>query len=165
MVGAPPKRVKSNNLLWFVGGRTYVPLADLRRRFGLPPEDGTCLQDNEGPCHIGLPVQVAEVLVDLKQKGKLGFSYDMEHAFRIVVGVYPMRIRTKTQETSAAGISPASTLVRSEETMVEALTGDDTVVASVIDEERLAAGSADEPASTGSSSIKSGGSRGRRRRG
>ncbi len=98
-----PKRVKANNLLWFVGGRTYVPLPDVRRRFGLPETEGVLLRDADGALHIGLPLQAAEVLMELREKGKVDFVYDLEHAFRIVVGVFPLRLRLSSDVAVANG--------------------------------------------------------------
>ena len=87
------RRVKSSSLLWFISSRPYVPMADIRRRFGLQTETGTFLFDEEGSVHIGLPRQAAETLLDLKRKQKVDFQYDLEYATRIAVGAYPIRIR------------------------------------------------------------------------
>jgi hypothetical protein len=87
------RRVKSSSLLWFISSRPYVPMADIRRRFGLQTECGTFLFDEEGPVHVGLPQQAAETLLDLKRKQKVGLQYDLEYATRIVVGAFPIRIR------------------------------------------------------------------------
>jgi|GEM_PF-3571978 hypothetical protein len=87
------RRVKSSSLLWFISSRPYVPMADIRRRFGLATETGSLLFDEEGAVHIGLPRQAAETLLDLKRKRKVELQYDLEHALRIAVGAYPLRIR------------------------------------------------------------------------
>lgn len=87
------RRLKSSSLLWFISSRPYVPMADIRRRFGLATETGTVLHDDEGSVHIGLPQQAAEALLDLTRKQRVGLQYDLEHATRIVVGAYPIRIR------------------------------------------------------------------------
>ena len=87
------KRVKASSLLWFISSRSYVPMADIRRRFNLFTESGALLRDEEGVVHIGLPRQAAETLLDLKRRRKVDLEYDLEHAARIAVGVYPLRIR------------------------------------------------------------------------
>lgn len=88
-----PRRVKASNLLWFISSRPYVPLSDLRRRFGLETEDGTIVHDEFGLVHIGLPKTVAESVLELARRRKIGFQFDLEFSARIVVGVYPMRVR------------------------------------------------------------------------
>lgn len=109
------RRLKSSSLLWFISSRPYVPMADIRRRFGLATEVGTILHDDEGAVHIGLPRQAAETLLDLKRKQKVGLQYDLEYATRIVVGAYPIRIRlappvpngrTSPQATAAEPVAP-----------------------------------------------------------
>lgn len=92
-VGERQRRLKASSLLWFISSRPYVPMADIRRRFDLHTDDGAYLWDDEGPVHIGLPLQAAETLLDLKRKQKVGIEYDLEHAIRIAVGVFPLRIR------------------------------------------------------------------------
>lgn len=93
LTGERQRRVKASSLLWFISSRPYVPMADIRRRFDLHTDDGAFLWDDEGPVHIGLPRQAAETLLDLKRKQKVGIEYDLEHAIRIAVGVFPLRIR------------------------------------------------------------------------
>lgn len=92
-VNEQARRLKASSLLWFISSRPYVPMADIRRRFGLATETGTLLHDDEGPVHIGLPRQAAETLLDLKRKQKVELQYDLEYATRIAVGAYPIRIR------------------------------------------------------------------------
>jgi hypothetical protein len=92
-VNEQARRLKSSSLLWFISSRPYVPMADIRRRFGLVTETGAFLSDEEGSVHIGLPRQAAETLLDLKRRQKVGLQYDLEYATRIVVGAYPIRIR------------------------------------------------------------------------
>src|SRR5579864_6940769 len=89
----PGRRLKSSSLLWFISSRPYVPMADIRRRFGLATESGTWLRDDDGPIHIGLPAQAAETLLDLKRRGKVELQVDLEYATRIAVGVFPLRVR------------------------------------------------------------------------
>jgi hypothetical protein len=92
-VNEQARRLKASSLLWFISSRPYVPMADIRRRFGLATEAGTVLHDDEGAVHIGLPRQAAETLLDLKRKQKVELQYDLEYATRIAVGAYPIRIR------------------------------------------------------------------------
>lgn len=106
------RRVKSSSLLWFISSRPYVPMPDIRRRFGLYTDSGTWLRDEEGPVHIGLPQQAAETLLDLKRRSKIDLQYDLEYATRIAVGVFPLRIRfapapapTRPLQTPAPAIS------------------------------------------------------------
>ena len=108
------RRVKSSSLLWFISSRSYVPMADIRRRFGLQTETGTFLFDDEGSVHIGLPRQAAETLLDLKRKQKVDFQYDLEYATRIAVGAYPIRIRLSPPAAAgrvAQPFAPAEAMV------------------------------------------------------
>ena len=100
------RRVKSSSLLWFISSRPYVPMADIRRRFGLATDTGSLLFDEEGAVHIGLPPQAAETLLDLKRKRKIGLQYDLEHAMRIAVGAYPLRIRLSPPAPSSRVYQP-----------------------------------------------------------
>ncbi|HEV7215109.1 MAG TPA: hypothetical protein VGP33_08270 [Chloroflexota bacterium] len=100
------RRVKSSSLLWFISSRPYVPMADIRRRFGLQTETGTFLFDEEGSVHIGLPRQAAETLLDLKRKQKVDFQYDLEYATRIAVGAYPIRIRLSPPVAGGRAFQP-----------------------------------------------------------
>jgi hypothetical protein len=96
------RRLKASSLLWFISSRPYVPMADIRRRFGLATETGTLLHDDEGAVHIGLPRQAAETLLDLKRKQKVELQYDLEYATRIAVGTYPIRIRLAPPASNAS---------------------------------------------------------------
>lgn len=110
---APPlpeqaRRVKSSSLLWFISSRPYVPMADIRRRFGLQTDSGTYLFDEDGSIHVGLPRQAAEALLDLKRKQKVDFQYDLEYATRIAVGAYPIRIRLNLPAVAARAYQPGA---------------------------------------------------------
>ncbi len=90
---APARRVKASSLLWFISNRPYVPISDIRRRFGLFSEHGTMLRDEEGPLHLGLPEQAAATMLDLRRRNKIEFEYDYAYEMRIVIGVFPLRVR------------------------------------------------------------------------
>ena len=92
--GVRTRRVKASNLLWFISSRPYVPMSDLRRRFGLDCEHGTVVRDEQGPLHVGLPRQAAEAILELMRKNKIGLEYDYRIAMRVAIGVYPLRVRT-----------------------------------------------------------------------
>jgi hypothetical protein len=89
----PRRKLKTGSLYWFISGRHYVSLVELRRRFQIELTDGTLLRDNDGVVHIGLPEHVASALFELKRKGKIGLEFAPDFNVRIVIGVYPMRIR------------------------------------------------------------------------
>lgn len=109
-VSEQARRLKSSSLLWFISSRPYVPMADVRRRFGLETDTGTLLYDEEGTVHFGLPRQAAETLLDLKRKQKVGLQYDLEYATRIVVGAYPIRIRLSAPLPSGRTYQPTVVL-------------------------------------------------------
>jgi len=91
--GDSRRKLKSSSLFWYISSRHYVPIAEIRRRFQLDSTDGTLLTDDDGPVHIGLPEHAARALLDLKRKGKIGLEYAPEYELRIVVGVFPTRVR------------------------------------------------------------------------
>lgn len=89
----PRRKLKSSSLYWFISSRHYVPISEIRRRFHIDATDGTLLHDDEGLVHIGLPESVAQAIVDLKRKGKIGLEYAPEYDIRIVIGVFPSYVR------------------------------------------------------------------------
>ncbi len=103
------RRVKASNLFWFISSRPYVPMADIRRRFDLETESGTLVHDERGQLHIGLPKGAADCLLELSRRRKIGLHYDLEFSMRVVVGVYPMRVRiAQTFPTIQGRVEPVA---------------------------------------------------------
>jgi hypothetical protein len=77
----------------FIKSRTYVPMHELRRRFGI---DGT--EDDVSPVHadghrifVGLPPREGRLLEELLRGGDVGYELSMDPLTPIVIGLYPMR--------------------------------------------------------------------------
>jgi hypothetical protein len=77
----------------FIKSRTYVPMHELRRRFGINgTEDDVTLVDMDGrQIFVGLPGREGRLLAELLRGGDVGFELSFDPQTPIVVGVYPMR--------------------------------------------------------------------------
>jgi hypothetical protein len=87
------KRPSTSSLRRFITSRPYVPIAEIRRRFGLDVADAMSRVAYNGTnAYVGLPEREATKLQDLWQRGELGVELSVEVHAPVVVGVYPMRI-------------------------------------------------------------------------
>jgi hypothetical protein len=85
----PKKRMSKSSLLWFIRSRSYVTVADLRRRFGVvDSDDVSSVAGPAGKVYVGLPTQQADLLRDLWCEGKIGFELAMDIKAPTVTGVY-----------------------------------------------------------------------------
>ena len=77
----------------FIKSRVYVPLHELRRRFGIDglEDDVSPVDLDAGRIFVGLPPPEARLLQDLLRGGDIGYELSMDPRTPIVVGVYPMR--------------------------------------------------------------------------
>lgn len=77
----------------FIKSRPYVPLHELRRRFGLNgAEDEVSSLDVHGHrVFVGLPEREGRILSDLVQQGEVGCELLLDPSSPMVVGVFPMR--------------------------------------------------------------------------
>jgi hypothetical protein len=77
----------------FIKSRTYVPMHELRRRFGINGgEDDVTLVEVAGEhVFVGLPGHEGRLLGELLRGGEVGFELSMDPQSPVVVGVYPMR--------------------------------------------------------------------------
>jgi hypothetical protein len=108
VVPLPPQAVESNGhapaapvapgctapqLRRFIKSRTYVPMHELRRRFGINgTEDDVTPVDTEGRrIFVGLPAREGRLLGELLRAGDVGYELSMDPLTPVVVGVYPMR--------------------------------------------------------------------------
>jgi len=77
----------------FIKSRPYVPLHELRRRFGLNGADDDVapvdLEDRR--VFVGLPAREAGLLGELMRHGEVGYELLLDPTSPIVVGVFPMR--------------------------------------------------------------------------
>ena len=77
----------------FIKSRPWVPMHELRRRFGIWGVD-----DDVSPMHvgdkmlfIGLPAMESRMMAELLSGGDVGYELSLDPGAPIVVGVYPMR--------------------------------------------------------------------------
>jgi hypothetical protein len=83
----------SPQLRRFIKSRAYVPMHELRRRFGIEgaDDDVTGIELGSTRIFVGLPAQESQLLGDLLRGGEVGFELSMDPQTPIVVGVYAMR--------------------------------------------------------------------------
>jgi len=95
--GAGPADVRTActapQLRRFIKSRAYVPMHELRRRFGIdgPEDDVTQVDVDARRVYVGLPEREGRMLGELLRGGDIGFELSLDPISPIVVGVYPMR--------------------------------------------------------------------------
>jgi hypothetical protein len=99
------KRPSTSSLRRFVSSRPYVPVAELRRRFGLDePDTMVRISRNGTTAFIGVPEREAVKLEELWVRDELGVELSVDVRAPVVVGVFPMRIaRYTVDHTAPAG--------------------------------------------------------------
>jgi len=77
----------------FIKSRPYVPMHELRRRFGIDggDDDVTPVRLEPGWVYVGLPMREGGLLGDLLKAGEIGYELSLDPRTPIVIGVYPMR--------------------------------------------------------------------------
>jgi hypothetical protein len=81
----------------FIKSRAYVPMHELRRRFGINGGDDevTPVDLERTRVFVGLPDREGRLLAELLRGGDIGYELSMDPISPIVVGVYPMRPVTR----------------------------------------------------------------------
>jgi hypothetical protein len=98
------KRPSTSSLRRFITSRPYVPVAEIRRRFGLDDPDCICsIARNGTVAFVGLPEREALKLQDLWSRDEIGVELSVEVRAPVVVGVYPMRIARYLMEGNGTG--------------------------------------------------------------
>ncbi len=83
------KRLSKSSLLWLVRSRSYISVADVRRRFNVDASDDvTAMIGPGGHVYVGLPAHQAQLLEDLWRDGKVGLELAPDVKAPIVTGVY-----------------------------------------------------------------------------
>jgi hypothetical protein len=77
----------------FIKSRAYVPMHELRRRFGINgnDDDVTPVDVDRSRVFVGLPEREGHLLGELFRGGDIGYELSLDPVTPIVVGVYPMR--------------------------------------------------------------------------
>lgn len=98
------KRPSTSSLRRFITSRPYVPIAEIRRRFGIDDPDCMCsLVRNAETVFVGLPEREALKLQDLWHRQEIGLEMSVEVHARVVVGIYPMRIARYVMDGNGNG--------------------------------------------------------------
>jgi hypothetical protein len=90
---SPDRGTTAPQLRRFIKSRAYVPMHELRRRFGINGDDDevTALELERGRVYIGLPPREGQLLGELLRGGDIGVELSLDPIAPMVVGVYPMR--------------------------------------------------------------------------
>ena len=90
---AGPVGCTAPQLRRFIKSRPYVPMHELRRRFGINGgEDDVTGVDVAGErIYIGLPQREGALLGDLLRGGEIGYELSLDPRTPVVIGLYPMR--------------------------------------------------------------------------
>ena len=77
----------------FIKSRPYVPMHELRRRFGIVGDDDdvTAVRLELQWVYVGLPTREGGLLGELLKAGEIGYELSLDPQTPIVIGVYPMR--------------------------------------------------------------------------
>lgn len=77
----------------FIKSRPYVPMHELRRRFGIAgtDDDVTQVRLESQAIYVGLPDREGALLGDLLRGGEIGCELSLDPRTPVVIGVYPMR--------------------------------------------------------------------------
>jgi len=77
----------------FIKSRPWIPMHELRRRFGIygGDDDVTPVRTSGGMIFVGLPFSEGRMLGELIVSGDVGYELSLDPGAPIVVGVYPMR--------------------------------------------------------------------------
>ena len=107
-MSAAAKRPSTSSLRRFVCSRPYVPVGELRRRFGLDEPDAMVrISRNGSAAYIGVPAREAAKLEELWVRDELGVELSVDVRAPVVVGVFPIRIaRYLVDHNGANGHGP-----------------------------------------------------------
>jgi hypothetical protein len=99
--GTPPAPVRDDSaptctqaqLRRFIKSRPWIPMHELRRRFGIwgDDDDVSPVRAGASTIFVGLPPGEARMLGELLAGGDVGYELSLDPVTPIVVGVYPMR--------------------------------------------------------------------------
>jgi len=77
----------------FIKSRPYVPMHELRRRFGIngAEDDVSSIDLGAHRVFVGLPPREGSLLGELLRGGDIGYELSLDPRTPIVIGLYPMR--------------------------------------------------------------------------
>ena len=92
--GAEMASCTAPQLRRFIKSRPYVPMHELRRRFGINGTEDDVSAIDLGDRHrvyVGLPPREGSLLGELLRGGDIGYELSLDPRTPIVIGLYPMR--------------------------------------------------------------------------
>jgi hypothetical protein len=91
--GPRPPTCTVAQLRRFIKSRPWIPLHELRRRFGIDggDDDVSPIRVGDHTLFIGLPPAESRLMAELLAGGDVGYELSLDPGAPIVVGVYPMR--------------------------------------------------------------------------
>jgi hypothetical protein len=91
-VGCTPAQLRR-----FIKSRAYLPVHEIRRRFGIESadDDVTGFDSDAGRVFVGLPLREGRILGELVRTGEVGYELQLDPEAPIIIGVYPMRPVTR----------------------------------------------------------------------
>ena len=89
----PRSNCTTAQLRRFIKSRPWVPMHELRRRFGIwgADDDVSPMRVGDTTLFIGLPAMESRMMAELLSGGDVGYELSLDPGAPIVVGVYPMR--------------------------------------------------------------------------
>ncbi len=77
----------------FIKSRPWIPMHELRRRFGIigDDDDVSPMRVGNHTLFIGLPAAEGRLMAELLGAGDVGYELSLDPITPVVVGVYPMR--------------------------------------------------------------------------
>ncbi len=77
----------------FIKSRPWIPMHELRRRFGIygADDDVSPIRVGEHTLFVGLPLAESRLMAELLGGGDVGYELSLDPRTPVVVGVYPMR--------------------------------------------------------------------------
>jgi hypothetical protein len=91
--GPRPTTCTTAQLRRFIKSRPWVPMHELRRRFGIwgGDDDVTPIRLGEHTLFVGLPAAEGAMVGELLAGGDVGYELSLDPITPVIVGVYPMR--------------------------------------------------------------------------
>jgi hypothetical protein len=82
----------------FIKSRPYVPMHELRRRFGIigDEDDVSAIDLSQGRVYVGLPPREGSLIGELLRGGDIGYELSLDPRTPVVIGLYPMRPVART---------------------------------------------------------------------
>jgi hypothetical protein len=102
------KRITKGNLWGFIQSRPYASVADIRRLFVMDVDGAAMVPTSDGTYYIGLPPEVADLVRQLWQEGRIVLDVNPDVKAQVVQGLYPARISLGRRPAQGATTKPSA---------------------------------------------------------